>query len=432
MLRSIFAAVFVLLFALVVAPVFGQDTVYFPLLPDGNPGTSTPVPTLVVTRGPLTTSSPMPTQTSTETVTETPTATSTSTPTETPTVTPTFTPTFTPTSTTTPCGTLEGVIAVDTTLTAGCGYDVTGNLVVTQSVTLSMPAGTSLRLGPGLRVTVEGSLHADGTETEPVKFTRNTETHWGGIHITEKSSNSSLFVNAVFEYSYIGLRAVDSQPTLSNLTFQYNVKPFEVYGAADSPLVTLSGGRVISNTETAGLGRGNQILTDYYFADNTSITGDAIFTVCPGSQVLNSTFVNNRQTAIKVLYCLNDNGILIKDNVISGNQGAIRTVQFSNVVIESNNILDNDQVLIANFGYSYTGSAIFTDCDTRLTANNIYSNTAIYAAGGRHGTGCEVDATNNWWGTTDSAEVDALIFDADDEIPRVNIIHSPISPAPNP
>jgi|GEM_PF-4825188 len=413
-----------LLAGLFIAPVFAQSNIYLPVVNSGGQTEVVPTPT-------STTATPSPTRTATPTSTPTATATATATQTDTPTITPTFTSTFTPTPTTTPCETLGGVIAVDTTLTTGCGYDVTSNLTVTRSVTLSMPAGTSLRFGPGVRMVVDGTLRVAGTEEEPVKFTRNAEKYWGGVHITGKSGSSSSFVHAIFEYGYIGLEAVDSQPVLSNLTFQYNVIPFQVYGAANSPLVTLSGGKVISNTEPAGLGRGNQVITNYYFAENTSITSDAILTVCPGSQVLNNTFVNNKLTAIRVLYCLSDSGTLVKNNVISGNRGAIRTVQYSNTVIESNDIFNNDQVLIANFGYSYTRSSVFADCHTVLTANNIYSNTADYAVGGVYGNSCDVDATNNWWGTTDSAEIDAIILDADDES-RVNIIHEPFSLAPNP
>lgn len=435
MQRAFFIAGAILVAALFVLPVFAQSNIYLPVANSGEATEQEPAPE-------ATTATPIPTGTPTSTPisTSTNTATATATPTRTdiPTITPTFTSTFTPTPTMTPCGTLTGEIATDTTLIPGCGYDVTRDLHITSTVTLSIPAGVSLRFGPGINMFVDGSLRSMGTESDPVVFTRSADTYWGGIRITEKSGTSSALMHTVIEHGYGNggiygaLAVIDSQPTLSNLIFQYNTSPFSVYGKANSSLVTLSNGKVISNTESAILGRGNQLLTNFYFAKNSPITTEAVLTICSGSQVLNSTFISNTMTAIKATYCLSDEDTLIKDNVISGNQGAIRTTQNSDSIIESNEIYNNDQVLLINLGYSYTRSAIFTACETRLTSNNIYSNTALYTVGSQNGDSCEIDATNNWWGTTVSSAIDTLIFDAEDEISRGKIIYTPVSPAPNP
>ncbi len=437
MIRSFPVIGAILVAILLTLPVFSQSNIYLPVANSGAPTKAEPAsPTATITLLPSAT----PTATPSATPTNAPTQTSTTTPTNTstPTITPTFTPTFTPTPTTTPCGSLAGNIVTDTMLIAGCGYDITSDVLVTTSVTLSIPAGVSLRFGPGVNMMVDGSLRSIGTKDSPVIFTRNSDTYWGGIRITEKSGSSSALVYTVIEHGYGNggvygtLAVIDSQPTLSNITFQYNRSAFSIYGQTNSQPVILSDGKVISNTDTAILGRGNQVLTNFYFFGNSAITTDAVLTVCPGSQVVNSTFISNTITAIKATYCFGDNGTLIKNNVISGNQGAIRTTQNSDSIIESNDIFNNAQVLLVNFGYSYTRSAIFTACETRLTNNNIYSNTAMYAAGGQYGDHCEIDAMNNWWGTTVDAEIDALILDAGDEIPRGDIIYAPFSPAPFP
>lgn len=45
--------------------------------------------------------------------------------------------------------------------------------------------------------------------------------------------------------------------------------------------------------------------------------------------------------------------------------------------------------------------------------------------------GAPIDATNNWWGTVITSEIDSLIYDYDDDFTLGKIMYEPFSIEPN-
>lgn len=100
---------------------------------------------------------------------------------------------------------VTGAIAADAVWTAAGGpYLISGNLTVNDGVTLTIEAGTTLYLGPGVNLTVAdgGRLIAEGTETAPIRFgtAPGTTASWGGLIIRGASgSPESRIAHAHFE-----------------------------------------------------------------------------------------------------------------------------------------------------------------------------------------------------------------------------------------
>lgn len=66
---------------------------------------------------------------------------------------------------------IGGSIGSNMTLQAGETYHITSNLLINPGVTLTIPAATVLKAGPGIRIQVDGTLVATGTATDAVHFT---------------------------------------------------------------------------------------------------------------------------------------------------------------------------------------------------------------------------------------------------------------------
>ena len=99
-----------------------------------------------------------------------------------------------------------GTIGSDATWdAAGSPYLVLDNLTVAGSATLTMQAGTTVRVADGASITVSGGLRAAGTAGSPVVFDRNvTGGRWQGI-VFDASTNASALDNATVRYAVVGV-----------------------------------------------------------------------------------------------------------------------------------------------------------------------------------------------------------------------------------
>ncbi len=73
-------------------------------------------------------------------------------------------------------------------------YRVTGNLTIPAGVTLSIEAGTSVFVDPGVTIRVEGSLIAEGEPFKPIRIckTPGTTGAWGGILFADSTMNNRI------------------------------------------------------------------------------------------------------------------------------------------------------------------------------------------------------------------------------------------------
>jgi hypothetical protein len=80
-----------------------------------------------------------------------------------------------------------GAISSDATWRAGTLYRVTCDVTVNAGVTLTVEAGAVVRFSSGTGLSVQGTLLARGTATQPIPFLANSETpsrgYWDGIDV---------------------------------------------------------------------------------------------------------------------------------------------------------------------------------------------------------------------------------------------------------
>lgn len=85
--------------------------------------------------------------------------------------------------------TASGVIASDTTWSSNSRIYVTNTLTINAGATLTIGAGTIVKLAPSVEVVVNGTLQVNGADGQPVVFTPDDEGEfWGGIELPAATS----------------------------------------------------------------------------------------------------------------------------------------------------------------------------------------------------------------------------------------------------
>lgn len=80
---------------------------------------------------------------------------------------------------------LGGLVATDLTLYRDKSYVVTDHLLISRGATLTLEAGTELRMATAVSLTIMGTLNAIGSQVEPVKLVNDGSMPWGRIMVEE-------------------------------------------------------------------------------------------------------------------------------------------------------------------------------------------------------------------------------------------------------
>jgi len=310
------------------------------------------------------------------------------------------------------------VISSDTTWTkANSPYSLTGPVDVS-GVTLTVESGVTINLN-NYYIQVDGTLRAIGSNSDQIHF------NGGQITFTsvsngwnEQTGSGCIIENAILSSTYLTINGVS--PKIFRNTFD---------GVFDKAGIYIDG-RGTENYQTSPVISNNTIVGVF--------KGTGIY-------VLESTPVISNNTIINIgLEGTGNNGILcggsasISDNVISGwafnDGGGIGTVaplpnykiyHFIYPTIERNVITNNVRGLtlgsdvsqggnieiiqnntIANNSIGlYIWSAPFSIIQNNNIQNNTQSNVYLGKYSGR------VNATYNWWGTTDTQAINQTIHD---------------------
>ena len=315
-------------------------------------------------------------------------------------------------------GGISGSITTNTTWTlSNSPYNFVGDVTVAAGVTLTIEPGvlidfteyqpsTDLAGRPSHRIVthnlqIDGTLHANG----------NTFSTKYGTSITfSQTSTDSIIQNAHF-YGGFHLGVLGSSPEISGNSFN-------------------------SFSLTITINIGSPIIKSNYFA-GIDMTSD-IFTVDGGSAVISNNSINDDTRANAFISLTGESTAVVSDNNISGlfKDSAI-IVASGNPVFERNFISNhNDDIwpmkaigmsiygnakpviksnTIANnkIGlnvYDSKGSPSLT-----LSNNNFEQNSQYKIYLGQEGvygtTAPDINASNNWWGTTDTSVISQSIFD---------------------
>jgi hypothetical protein len=276
---------------------------------------------------------------------------------------------------------------------------IPGAVWVPQGVTLTIEPGTVVKfrhsrdyknlIHSGLLVT-GGTLRAIGTPEEPIWFTSDAEEpingDWEGIAI-EDSEGENIIKYSIVECAFIGIRFWTSSGTVANSIIRW----------INAEGIYMERARVVVENSTI-YGTGFNGIATEQFCDVL---------------IKNNKIIDNNGSGIHG----EATKAVIENNVVRNSRTGITFDDYSEVVLRNNLVEDihNDALhfIINSSGELYfneiRGSGIgISVFESKLIANNndIYNNTRNIEISSMQ----EVDLKENWWGTTDSDEIQGNIF----------------------
>ena len=290
---------------------------------------------------------------------------------------------------------VSGLISINTKWTlANSPYIVTGNILVSNGMTLTIEPGVTVKFNSGLSMQIDGELIAQGTSSDSITFTSNTLDSagaWGYIYFSNTSSDAIFQTNiygnyiggSILEYckiKYAGganvtnngaLRLDGAHPFVNYCTIEFNsASGITAYNLTDS--LKISNSLIIHNTNNNGSGggiyedgSGVHLISANTISHNSASSGGGIYIAYGGSAntiITNNIVSNNRATLV--------------GGGISCGDGA----NIANNIIMNNSTLNDDGGGIGITPYTYS---------------NIFKNIIINNTSGRNGGGIEDGAGSN-------------------------------------
>jgi len=366
---------------------------------------------------------------------------------------------------------VTGILSSDTNWTqANSPYNLGGNVLVNQSVTLTIEPGVTVNLGD-YYIMINGTLRAIGTSVSPIQFNGgeititsfangwNNETDSGFIieHANTNgtpisSSNSSKAVNNTFGAAF----STTGSSLVSNNAFSEGV---DVTGFSKLLENTITGGVNVGGTSTA---TNNTITGEVTTSGSSVVSNNTIFgsVSAGGSAIVSNNSITNTAYTGFGLSCSGyasafnntisgwDTGVVISSEffgeggypsiennwIIDNNYGIsvsvfirnwvgtnIPTIQYN--IIAYNNVamrlsvtlqetygtrpptqICNNTISYNAVGLNLTGSVNYCTITYNDIQNN--SNYNLYLA-----TSANLNATYNWWGTTNTTAISQSIYD---------------------
>jgi hypothetical protein len=338
--------------------------------------------------------------------------------------------------------TVSGVISSDTTWTqANSPYTFTANLLVNDRVTLTIQPGVTVNFN-GYYLQVNGTLIAQGTTGNNIIFNIPAALPSSGTSAIEfmSSSNSwntntnsgciikNTVINSLWSNNggFPTMLIQSSSPKLDNDTFISNNmentldSAISMYGSNTAPIISNSyifggvyavGGQYFGNTFV------NSGSTALSLGANATAS-DNIF--CDSSIGLNEYFPYSLSSDVSMIQ-----GNLMVDNTRAGLETTLSayTNYPSTLIIQNNTITNNTYGVLLTPGYSSNINVNYS-----IAGNNIFNNGYNFWLAVAY----DVNATGNWWGTTDSNAIGQTIYDFKYNFNYGNVNFAPFLTSPNP
>jgi len=335
---------------------------------------------------------------------------------------------------------VTGIIATDTMWTkTNSPYNLTGNVLISNGATLTIESGATINLN-GYYILVNGTLSSRGTSANPININ-------GGDYIafTPFSSNwaEQTTTGSIIENSFLNATRlfIYASPKINNNIFQ-NID-FQYVPIAISNVWEPSSMVYVPSTNSSPV-ISNNIISGGISIQNMWGHGGSPDTACP--QISNNTITSSSNNVGNGIYTFYSTG-LISNNTISGFQQGLYLHSDYGTLIEGNLILGNSKgvvtnvhqdpttPIIANNTVTYNGDgfslirSFSAATNPVIVNNNIYGNINYNINLGIPDT---INATYNWWGTTDTQAINQSIYDFKNDFNLGMVEFVPFLTAPNP
>jgi hypothetical protein len=313
---------------------------------------------------------------------------------------------------------VKGVIDSDTTWTkTNSPYTLDGNVLVSNRVTLTIEAGTTINLKAHY-IMVNGTLVSKGTSANQIIF-QGGSSHSSEIIFTESSTvrNEQIESGNIINNAYINGTSIiisGGSPKIST--------NFIEYGA----IIIESGAPVISNNKfyssQVKVNDGTPVISGNDMPGGETVGFEVqYFTpiiISGGTAVISNNNIHNGDIGIEV----KQGNPYIEDNNITGcqpdliiNEGVVERNYFEGIIEIGNVILKNNTVTSIEVQGSSLPTILYNNVvSLRLSSSN------------------NVNVAYNWWGTTNTAEIQRSIWDYTDDFNLGKVNYTPFLTAANP
>lgn len=338
----------------------------------------------------------------------------------------------------------NGIIFSNTTWTkAQSPINITGPAAIAKGVTLTIQPGVEVDFNIFTFV-VNGTFNAVGTRTDPIILNGGyhsrypvfaSEPHNGQLVFTDQSAgwNSQEGTGSIIQYVN-----VISLTIATNVNLKVDSNVFT--GAyADNAINAISGASTITNNIINGTAVG-------VYGGSPIIFNNTIEGFGPGGGIGISIGGGSPQILNNVLFQgytgISINGKVdatIKNNVIANYTTGFLTYGYDKLTFEGNLLLYNKGgLLFSAYGtnstiieyntIAYSVTALYyPPAPITFSYNNLENNDQTIILS----TGNNLDATNNWWGTTDTNTISKTIHDYKNDYNLGNATFTPFLTEPN-
>ena len=292
--------------------------------------------------------------------------------------------------------------------------------------TLTIEPGVEVRFArlnnggyyPHAELVVQGNVVADGTSTEPIRFTSAAASpkvgDWSAIRLdgaSDRMLEQNIFDHVVFEYAATALDVPFHAFEVTNSRFTQNNSGARASGTMPGYLWVRVDGTRFDHNESA-----------------LSIASIRCVNACTQDFALTNNTVVENADGIRVGLGISDYrpvGVNVSRNLVQNNAGTAVSLTGGSfpMTFDANTVVGNGAGVVTN---------ISPAAGFQAQHNSFYGNsTSDWEAQAPSQGNFDLDASENWWGTTDAEEVNSNILDASDDFLRPAVRYDPLLSLPS-
>lgn len=323
-----------------------------------------------------------------------------------------------------------GIINADTTWTKeNSPYTLTGPIFVNNDITLTIEPGVVVNLN-GYLLQVNGTLVARGSSIDSIQLNEGRITFLYSTAWNEQDNSGTIIENTILNSVHMDIRSSsikinnnminggfiqshiegsDTDLYLAHETLTAIISNNHIIGGSHSSVIeALNTDVIFNNTIICTQNQRRGINAQYYSSViSNTITGLRGYGIIGGKNV-SGNVVSGFEVGIEAGYAM------VANNLVFNNTYGIEIGGLGSIV--QNNTIANNTIGV----YSAQGYFNYNNFENNSKYN-------IYASSSKS----DVNATYNWWGTTDTVLIDQKIYDNNDDFRLGKVDYMPFLTAVN-